>query len=68
MSFKAIFALTAINDWFIYKIDMKSAFIQEALTDDIYIYQPEGFKDPKYSKKVLKLNKALYSLKQVAKI
>jgi hypothetical protein len=26
MSFKAIFALAAINNWFIYKIDMKSAF------------------------------------------
>jgi Reverse transcriptase (RNA-dependent DNA polymerase) len=47
---------------------MKSVFTQGALTDDIYIYQPEGFKDPKYSKKVLKLNKALYSLKQAAQI
>jgi hypothetical protein len=37
MSFKAIFALAAINDWFIYKIDMKSALTQGALTDDIYI-------------------------------
>jgi Reverse transcriptase (RNA-dependent DNA polymerase) len=66
MFFKAIFALAAINDWFIYKIDMKSAFTQGALTDDIYIYQPEGFKDPKYPKKVLKLKKALYGLKQAA--
>jgi Reverse transcriptase (RNA-dependent DNA polymerase) len=45
---------------------MKSAFTQGALTDDIYIYQLKGFKDPKYSKKVLKLNKALYGLKQAA--
>jgi Reverse transcriptase (RNA-dependent DNA polymerase) len=45
---------------------MKSAFTQGALTNDIYIYQPEGFKDLKYPTKVLKLNKALYDLKQAA--
>ena len=45
---------------------MKSAFTQGALSDDIYIYQSEGFKDREYAEKILKLNKVLYSLKQAA--
>ena len=63
MSFKTIFALAALNDWFIYKIDMNSAFTQGYLAENVYINQPEGFIDKDYPNKVLKLNKALYGLK-----
>ena len=63
MSFKTIFALAALNDWFIYKIDMNLAFTQGFLDETVYINQPEGFIDKEYPNKVLKLNKALYDLK-----
>jgi Reverse transcriptase (RNA-dependent DNA polymerase) len=68
MSYKTIIALAAIFSWYIYKIDMKSAFSQGDLDEEVYIRQPEGFEDPQYPNKVLRLNKALYGLKQSAKI
>ena len=68
MFFKTIFALTTLNSWYIYKVNMKSAFTQGYISDTIYINQPEGFIDKEYPNKVLKLNKALYGLKQSAKI
>ena len=68
MSYKTIFALAALNDWFIYKIDMKSAFTQSKLSEKIYVNQPEGFIDEKYPNRVLKLNKVLYDLKQSVRV
>ena len=68
MSFKIIFALSAINEWPIHKIDMKSAFTQGDLPEIIYIKQPLEFEDLFHFDWSLKLNKILYDLKQSAKI
>ena len=68
MSFKTIFAISVLNDWFIHKIDIKSAFTHGKLADNIYIKQPLGFENKEFPQKVLKLNKALYGLKQSANI
>ena len=68
MSFKIVFALAAIYKWSIHKIDMKSAFTQGNIHDIIYIRQPIGFEDKNHPNWVLKLNRALYGLKQSANI
>jgi hypothetical protein len=44
-------------------MDVKSAFLNGDLQEDVYVHQPPGFSDPKYARKALRLKKALYGLK-----
>jgi hypothetical protein len=46
-------------------MDVKSAFLNSAVQEEVYVRQPPGFKNPKYPHRVYKLSKALYGLKQV---
>jgi hypothetical protein len=48
----------------VYQMDVKSAFLNGELEDEVYIEQPEGFQLSNNADYVCKLNKALYSLKQ----
>jgi hypothetical protein len=45
-------------------MDMKSAFLNCVIQEEVYVRQPPGFDSPKYSDRVYKLLKALYGLKQ----
>src|ERR1700760_4985231 len=49
-------------------MDVKSAFLNGDVTEEIYLEQPEGFIDPKNPGKVYRLHKAIYGLKQAAKV
>lgn len=46
--------------------DVKAAFINAPLEEDLYIYQPEGHEIPGMENLVCKLDKALYGLKQAS--
>jgi hypothetical protein len=48
----------------IYQIDVKSAFLNENLEEEVYIEDPEGFMLSENKDYVYKLKKALYGLKQ----
>ncbi|TYK05471.1 Copia protein [Cucumis melo var. makuwa] len=48
----------------LYQMDIKSAFLNGYLNEEVYVAQPKGFVDSEFSQYVYKLNKALYGLKQ----
>nr|GEU76942.1 retrovirus-related Pol polyprotein from transposon TNT 1-94 [Tanacetum cinerariifolium] len=48
----------------IYQMDIKTAFLNGPLKEEVYVAQPDGFIDPDHPKKVYRLRKALYGLKQ----
>ena len=48
-------------------MDVKMAFLNGNLTEDVYMIQPEGFVDPKDAGKVCKLQRSIYGLKQASR-
>nr|GFA17235.1 integrase, catalytic region, zinc finger, CCHC-type, peptidase aspartic, catalytic [Tanacetum cinerariifolium] len=48
----------------VYQMDVKTAFLNGELKEEIYVSQPEGFVDPDHPTHVYRLKKALYGLKQ----
>jgi hypothetical protein len=42
-------------DYEIWQMDIKMAFLNGNLNEDVYMTQPEGFVDPKYAEKICKL-------------
>ncbi|MCH81846.1 copia-type polyprotein, partial [Trifolium medium] len=59
---RAILALSAKENWKVFQLYVKSAFLHGELLEDIYVEQPLGYQ--KENDKVYKLSKALYGLKQ----
>ncbi|GJV20119.1 retrovirus-related pol polyprotein from transposon TNT 1-94 [Tanacetum coccineum] len=48
----------------IYQVDVKTAFMNGELQEEVFVSQPEGFEDPDHPTHVYHLKKALYGLKQ----
>jgi hypothetical protein len=48
----------------LYQMDVKSAFPNGPIKEEVYVEQPPGFEDSEYPNHVYKLSKALYGLKQ----
>nr|GEX56345.1 Gag-Pol polyprotein [Tanacetum cinerariifolium] len=48
----------------VYQMDVKTAFLNDELKEEVYVSQPEGFIDLDHPTYVYRLKKALYSLKQ----
>ena len=48
-------------------MDVKTAFLNGHLNEDVYMVQPEGFVNPKHPNKVCKLQRAIYGLKQASR-
>ena len=66
-SIRILFAIAAYYDYEIRQIDVKTAFLNGYLEEDVYMVQPEGFVDPKHPNKVCKLKKSIYGLKQASR-
>ena len=50
----------------IWQMDIKTAFLNGFLEEELYMMQPEGFVDPKESNKVCKLQRSIYGLVQAS--
>jgi hypothetical protein len=57
-------AFSSYRKFKVYQMDVKSAFLNGNLEEEVYIEQPEGFQLTKKGDYVCKLNKSLYGLKQ----
>lgn len=67
-SIRLLLALAALEDWDIHQIDVKTAFLNGELDEEIYMDQPEGYRIPGQETKVYRLLKALYGLKQASRL
>jgi hypothetical protein len=54
-SVRILLAIAAYYDYQIWKMDVKTSFINGHLSEDVYMTQPEGFVDPKNAGKICKL-------------
>lgn len=57
-------ALTAQNEWSIYQLGVKSAFLNGELREEVFVSQPEGFVTNGKEKQVYHLHKTLSDLRQ----
>ena len=66
-SIRIMLAIAAFYDYEIWQLDVKTAFLNGKLEEEVYMVQPQGFEDPKNSSKVCKLHRAIYGLKQASR-
>ena len=66
-SIRIILAIAAYFDYEIWQMDVKTAFLNGNLEEDVYMIQPEGFVDPNNAGKICKLQKSIYGLKQASR-
>jgi hypothetical protein len=63
-SIRILLAYATHHDFKLHQMDVKSAFLNGPLQEEVYVEQPPGFEDSKFPNYVYKLHKALYGLKQ----
>nr|KYP70017.1 Retrovirus-related Pol polyprotein from transposon TNT 1-94 [Cajanus cajan] len=61
---RMLISLSAQNNWKIHQMDVKSAFLNGTLEEEVYVEQPAGYEVEEKEDKVYRLKKALYGLKQ----
>jgi hypothetical protein len=60
---RILLAFAASKGFKLYQMDVKSAFLNGVMQEEVYVRQPLGFESPKYPDRVYKLLKALYGIK-----
>ena len=66
-SFRVIMALVAHFDMELHQMDVKTAFLNGDLNEEVYMMQPEGFMTNDSGKLVCRLKKSIYGLKQASR-
>lgn len=61
---RLLISQAAQHEWPIFQMDVKSAFLNGTLEEEVFVEQPSGYVKAGEEQKVLKLKKALYGLKQ----
>ena len=62
-----LLSIVAYLDYEIWQVDVKTAFLNEFLEEDIYMEQPKGFVSGTDIHKVCKLERSIYGLKQASR-
>ena len=65
-SIRTLLSIAAYYDYEIWQMDVKTAFLNGNLDESIYMVQPEGFVAQGQEKKVYKLQRSIYELKQAS--
>jgi hypothetical protein len=63
-SIRIFLSIACHLDFKLYQMDVKSAFLNGVLQEEVYVEQSKGYQDPHHPHHVYKLKKALYGLKQ----
>jgi hypothetical protein len=63
-SIRILLAYATYHGFKLYQMDVKSAFVDGPIKDEVYVEQPPCFEDNEYPNHVYKHSKALYGLKQ----
>ncbi|GJZ15335.1 putative retrotransposon protein [Tanacetum coccineum] len=64
---RILIAIAAYYDYKIWQMDVKTAFLNGRLNEDVYMVQPEGFVNPKHPGRICKLQISIYGLKQASR-
>lgn len=67
-SIRAILAMVAHHDWELDQMDVKSAYLNGVLQEEVYMKQPPQFAEPGKEHLVCKLKKSIYGLKQAGRV
>jgi hypothetical protein len=63
---RILLAFATSKGFKLYQMDVKNAFLNGVIQEEVFVRQPLRFENPKYPNRVYKLSKALYGLKQVS--
>jgi hypothetical protein len=63
-SIRILLSYATYHGFKLYQMDVKSAFLNGPITEEVYVEQPPSFEDSEYPSHVYKLSKTLYGLKQ----
>ena len=63
-SIQTIISLAAVMGWRVHQMDVKTAFLNRVIEEEVFIEQPKGFEVENKESHVCRLQGALYGLKQ----
>ena len=63
-SLRILLSIACTMDFKLYQMNVKCAFLNGFLNEEVFVEQPKGFQDPHFPNHVLRLKKAVYEMKQ----
>ncbi|GJT38391.1 retrovirus-related pol polyprotein from transposon TNT 1-94 [Tanacetum coccineum] len=67
VAIRIFLAFATYMNFTVYQMDVKSAFLNGKLKEEVYVKQPLGFESNEFPNHVFKLDKAIYRLKQASR-